>query len=85
MTRARPRVPRQVARSMIPGARLDVLRPIRASGTLVVETRNMVLLDVGGKVIKVPKRGSLFVLEGRYLVPGSALVGDPAERTVRSI
>ncbi|MGC8969138.1 MAG: hypothetical protein ACP5ID_00475 [Conexivisphaera sp.] len=80
----RPKVPREVARSLIPGARLEVLEPFRRPGELVVETKNMVLLDVGGKIIKVPKEGSVFMLDGRHAVPGSALVGNPAERLVRA-
>jgi len=80
----RPRAPSDVALAIVPGARLEVLAPFRASGALVVETRNMILLDTGGKIIKVPKEGGLFMLEGKHMVPGSALVGDPAERTVRA-
>ncbi len=80
----RPRVPRDVALALQPGARLEVLEPVRRSGRLVVETRNMVLVDIGGKIIKVPKVGSLFMLSDGRVVPGSALVGNPAERVVRA-
>jgi len=80
----RPRVPASVSRAFVPGTRVEVLRPLRASGALVVETRRIVLLDIGGKIIKVPKEGALFVIGGSRAVPGSALVGSPAERLVRS-
>ena len=80
----RPHLPGDVARALQPGARLEVLEPIRRSGRLVVETRNMVLLDVGGKIIKVPKMGSVFMLGDGRIVSGSALVGDPVDRMVRA-
>ena len=62
---------------------MEVLEPIHRSGRLVVETRNMVLLDVGGKIIKVPKKGSVFMLDSGNIVSGSALIGDPVDRMVR--
>ena len=82
----RPRIPRRIARAIVPGVHVKVLEgPMDVEGELLVETRNtLILRGPSGKVIKVPKDRVVIMVEGRFVVPGSSLVGDPAERLVRS-
>ena len=85
--RPRPKLPRRIARSVTPGSRVEVLEgPRRVGGSLVAETRNTILVEEkeSGKIIKLPKDQVVIMVDGELVVPGPALVGDPAERLVKS-
>ena len=86
----KPRIPSRVARRVRLGARVSIVdgpdgRAGR-SGVLIAETKKMLWLKAedNRKIIKVPKEQVVIMLEGGYVVSGRALIGDPAERLVRS-
>lgn len=71
------------------GQRAEVLESsdpglVGISGIVVDETKNMVMIDHGGKIKKVPKRIStlLVTLEDgeRVKINGKKLIGRPEER-----
>lgn len=89
--RLKPRVPRKVARSIKLNVRVKIVEGpeglVGRSGVVIAETRNMLWVKTTGdnrKVIKIPKEQVVVMLEGGYLISGRSMIGDPAERLVRS-
>ncbi len=84
--RFRPRLPRRIARWIVPGVHIKVLEgPMDVEGELIVETRNVLILrGLSGKVIKVPKDRVVIMVDDRFVIPGSSLIGDPVERLVKA-
>ncbi|MEM0075264.1 MAG: ribonuclease P protein subunit [Nitrososphaerota archaeon] len=69
---------------LLPGSRITVVREEnKATGTLLYETKNtlVVLTETGKKMY--PKRHSLLVLSDGRRINGSKLIGRPAERLMR--
>ena len=53
-------------------------------GEIVYETKNMFWIRDGkGRRLKVPKRGTIFLVNGKYKVHGSTVMLRPGDRVVK--
>jgi ribonuclease P protein subunit POP4 len=55
-------------------------------GRVVDETRNTLVLDVGGRELTIPKRGSVFLfqLDEEVLIEGNRLLYRPEDRVKKA-
>lgn len=59
---------------------------VGVSGTVVDESRNMISVDTGKKVVKIPKKGTAFEFaagDGRARVAGDDITFRPEDRVKR--